>query len=175
MGHIVKARLSCKMSVQQWLLQEGITSFHHISSIEGHILEWPNHALIDLNPTWQRAYTKMVSNLTPISLPDRPVPKRQLVYVASLPLVENSTIWQIKMTRAERLQRWLPSELAISARNVFRYSKGLLSHMFHSGPPRNRVLMQLISAPNTNHAAQQFPIAILSSVFEFVGQTNQYL
>lgn len=73
------------------------------------------------------------------------------------------------------MQRWLPREINLSARHAFHYTKGLLSHVFHSEHPRDIVLTQLVSMPNRNYQAQMFPTVILGSVFDQIGQTTQYL
>lgn len=166
------------MHVQQRLFQEGISEFRHITSIEGDILQWPQRAVDDLAPGWQRACTKLVSNPLPIALPLHQSPKKQLVYVTSLPLQEGSTIWQLEMTRAQQVQRWLPGELTISARHAFRYNRGrnrgLLANIFHSEPPQNVVLTQLVTAPNRGHDANRLPTEVLGSVFDPIGQTVLY-
>lgn len=148
--------------------------FRHISSIEGEILDWSNIVVTNLSPTWQHAYNKLVSNLAPIAIPVWPAPKEMLVFVATLPLQEGSTVWQFKMTRAQRVQQWLPSELTLSAKHAFWYNE-LLAHLFHSEPPRDAVLTQLVLAPNRNHEANKFSTTILGSVFDPIGHTIQYI
>lgn len=96
--------------------------------------------------------------------------KRQLVYVANLPLRDDSIIWQYDMTRVQRTQRWLPGELTLNARQSFQYSKGNLLHAFHSKPPQTDVLIQLITAPNRHADAQRHPTNIIGSIFNPVGQ-----
>lgn len=141
----------------------------------GDILDWQNRAIFDLPQTWHRAYSKLVGNLRSIQLPIEPARKKKFVFVASLPLHEDSIIWQFEMTREQRLQRWLPGELMQSARQAFQFTKGLLSHLFHSEPPANLVLTQLVATPNRRVDATRYPFAILGSVFDPVGQTVQYL
>lgn len=60
-----------------------------------------------LYPGWQHAYTKMVDNLRPLQLPDHPAMKKLMVYIASLPLQENLTVWKFEMTQVQRAQWWL--------------------------------------------------------------------
>lgn len=116
----------------------------------------------------------MVDNLRPIQLPDHLATKKLLVYVASLPLQEDSTIWKFEMTRTQWAQRWLPGELMLSAWNSFRYSRGKLAHRFHSEHPQNVVLTQLISTPNRHVDASAYPTHILRLIFDPIGQTAQY-
>lgn len=163
------------MPMQQTLLQEGISIFRHVTTIDGSILDWQYRAVQELSPTWQRSYTKLILNLTLITLPNTPLPKKQFMFIASLPLQEDCSIWQLELTRVERVQRWLPGEMIHSARHIFRFTKGLLAHAFRSKPPQNMVLMQLISAPNWGHDANRYLTIILGSVFDPVGQTNLYM
>lgn len=91
--HISRIGLSCRTSVQQWLLHEGISKSRHVTSTDGDILHWQHRAVSDMLAAWQRSYTKLVSNLSPISLSDKPDAKRQLVFVASLPLYDDCSVW----------------------------------------------------------------------------------
>lgn len=139
--------------------------------MDGDILDWNNRTIQELPQAWQRSYTKLVGNLRPIQLPSEATRKKLLVLVVALPLQEDSTIWQYEMTRAQRLQCWLPGEMMCSARQAFRYTRGVLTHQFHLEPPPHVVLTQLISAPNRRQDATHFPFIILGSVFEPIGQT----
>lgn len=173
-GHRIKTWLSCRTPVQQRLLQEGISSFRHVTSVDGHILEWDNRAVQELPNTWQRCYTKITSTLHPIQLPETPSNKTLKVFVAPMPLHEGCGIWEFEMRRAQRVQRWLPGELGLSARHAYRYSRGLLTHTFHSEPPNNVTLTQLVTSPNCRSDVARFPTCVLGSVFEAIGQSVQY-
>lgn len=132
-------------------------------------------AVNDLAPAWQRSYSKMILMLHPIVLSTVHSQKKLRVFVASLPLHEGSTMWEIELTREQRVQRWLPGELQESARHAHTFSRGLLSHAFHSEPNQDVTLTQLVTTPNHGSKSSRFPTCILGSVFEPVGKSVQYL
>lgn len=175
MGHCRRTELSCRTAVQQHLLQEGILTFRHVTSVDGHLLNWDDRAVIDLAPAWQRCYSKMISTLQPVQIQLPITAKKQQVFVASIPLVEGSAVWQFEMTRAQRIQRWMPGALALSAKHTCRFTRGLLAHTFHGEPPQDLLLTQLVTTPNLGSDAARFPHCIIGSVFDAVGQSVQYL
>lgn len=51
-GHRISTGLSYRTLVQQRLLHKGLSKFCHVTSIDGHILDWDSRAAQDLPPAW---------------------------------------------------------------------------------------------------------------------------
>lgn len=97
------------------------------------------------------------------------------VFIATMPLQEGCGVWEFEMRRAQRVQHWLPREMMLSARHAYRYSRGLLTHTFHSKPANNITLTQLVTSPNCSSEVTCFPTCVLGSVFDAIGQSIQYV
>lgn len=90
--------------MQQHLLQEGLSTFYHVTSVDGQLLDWDHKVVLDLAPTWQQSYNKIISNLQPIWVLMARSTTMMQVFFASIPLQEDNGVWQYEMTRQQRLQ-----------------------------------------------------------------------